>query len=193
MTPLYFRSAADFRRWLETHGASAQELWLGYFKRGSGEPSLTWPESVDHALCFGWIDGLRKRVDEMRYAIRFTPRRPGSTWSALNIKRVEILREQGLMRAAGLAAFGARQENRSGVYSYEQRPMQLPEPYAARLRKRRGAQSFFHAQPDSYRKAAIWWVISAKREATRTKRLEQLIEDSACGRRIKQYLMMAKP
>lgn len=188
MIPLYFRSAAEFRRWLEDHGESTEELWLGYYKRGSGEPSLTWPESVDHALCFGWIDGLRKRVDETRYVIRFTPRRPGSTWSTVNIKRVETLREQGLMRAAGLAAFDARSENRSGIYSYEQRPMELPAPYATVLKKRRRAHSFFHAQPDSYRRAAIWWVVSAKQEATRVRRLELLIQDSECARRIKQFV-----
>jgi uncharacterized protein YdeI (YjbR/CyaY-like superfamily) len=191
MKPRFFRSAAEMRRWLEKHSDSAQELWLGYHKRASGKPSVTWPESVDHALCFGWIDGLRKNIDATRYMIRFTPRKPSSTWSAVNIKRVEILRGQRLMRPAGLKAFSARRENRSGIYSYEQRPEVLPAPYAARLKKRPQAFAFFAAQPPSYRRAAIWWVVSAKQEATRLRRLEQLIEDSAHARRLKQFTARA--
>jgi uncharacterized protein YdeI (YjbR/CyaY-like superfamily) len=193
MTRVYFRSAAEFRQWLRQHGASAQELWLGYYKRATGEPSLTWSESVDQALCFGWIDGIRKRVDEERYTIRFTPRKAGSTWSSVNLRRIEALHKQGLMRPAGLAAFEARRENRSGVYSYEQRPMELPPPYAAPLKKNRRAQTFFDAQPASYRRAAIWWVVSAKQEATRSRRIEQLIEDSQSERRIKQFVASKPP
>jgi uncharacterized protein YdeI (YjbR/CyaY-like superfamily) len=126
MRPRFFRSAADFRRWLDKHSGQAQELWLGYHKRSSGAASATWPESVNHALCFGWIDGKRKSIDETRYRIRFTPRKPNSTWSAVNIKRVAALRKQGLMRPAGMAAFGARRENRCGIYSYEQRLTEVP-------------------------------------------------------------------
>ena len=191
MKPRFFRSAAEMRRWLEKYSGAAQELWLGFHKRASGKPSVTWPESVDQALCFGWIDGLRKSIDESRYVIRFTPRKPNSTWSAVNIKRVEILRKQRLMRAAGLKAFDTRRENRTGIYSYEQRPEGLPEPYAAHLKKRPRAFAFFTAQPPSYRRAAIWWVVSAKQEATRLRRLERLIEDSEHGRRLKQFTARA--
>ena len=144
---------------------------------------MTWPESVDEALCFGWIDGIRKRLDDDGYTIRFTPRRTRSIWSAVNIKRAGELTELGLMRPAGVKAFAAREENRSGVYAYEQRSDKLPEPYAAKIKKHKTAWAFFQAQPPSYRKAIGWWVVSAKREATRLKRLDQLIEDSAHGRR----------
>ena len=176
------------RRWLEEHAARSTELWVGYFKAGSGTASVTWPESVDHALCYGWIDGIRKSIDETRYMIRFTPRKPTSTWSAVNIKRVEILIEQGLMRPPGLTAFRARRANRSGIYSYEQRPTQLPDPYDSILEKNARASGFFSAQPASYRRAAIWWVVSAKKEETRQRRLKQLIGDSSRKRRIKQFL-----
>lgn len=187
MNPRYFRSAAEMRDWLQKHSGTAEELWLGYYKRGSGKPSVTWPESVDHALCFGWIDGVRKSIDETRYMIRFTPRKPSSTWSAVNRQRVDALRRRNLMQPAGLKAFAARRDNRSGIYSYEQRPEALPEPYVSLLKKRAKACKFFLAQPPSYRRAAIWWVVSAKQEATRLRRLERLIEDSGCGRRLEQF------
>ena len=188
MKATFFSSSADFRRWLEEHSARSTELWVGYFKAGSGKASVTWPESVDHALCYGWIDGIRKSIDEARYMIRFTPRKPISTWSAVNIKRVEILIQQGLMRSPGLAAYRARRENRSGIYSYEQRPTQLPEPYDSILEKNALAFKFFSAQPASYRRAAIWWVVSAKKEETSKRRLKQLIADSSRGKRIRQFL-----
>jgi uncharacterized protein YdeI (YjbR/CyaY-like superfamily) len=188
MKAMFFRSAAEFRQWLENNSGNTNELWLGYYKRGSGTPSVTWPESVDQALCYGWIDGVRKSIDATRYMIRFTPRKPTSTWSAVNIKRVEALRGQGLILPAGLAAFGARRVNRSGIYSYEQRPTDLPKHYATLLKKQPRASKFFAAQPPSYRKAAIWWVVSAKQEATQLRRLEMLIEDSDHERRIKQFL-----
>jgi uncharacterized protein YdeI (YjbR/CyaY-like superfamily) len=188
MKATFFRSGADFRRWLEEHSASSTELWVGYFKAGSGKASVTWPESVDHALCYGWIDGVRKRIDAGRYTIRFTPRKPTSTWSAVNIKRVEILMEQGLMRSPGLAAYRKRRENRSGIYSYERRPSQLPPPYYSILENNAAALEFFSAQPASYRRAGIWWVVSAKKEETRMRRLKQLIADSSTGKRIKQFL-----
>jgi uncharacterized protein YdeI (YjbR/CyaY-like superfamily) len=185
----FFRSGADFRRWLEEHSARSTELWVGYFKAGSGKASVTWPESVDHALCYGWIDGVRKSIDEGRYMIRFTPRKPASTWSAVNIKRVEILMEQGLMRSPGLAAYRKRRENRSGIYSYERRPSQLPAPYDSILEENAAALEFFLAQPASYRRAGIWWVVSAKKEETRMRRLKQLIADSSSGKRIEQFLV----
>jgi uncharacterized protein YdeI (YjbR/CyaY-like superfamily) len=180
----YFRSAAHFRKWLERHHHVTKELWVGFYKKDSGKPSITWPESVDEALCVGWIDGLRKRVDEVSYMIRFTPRKPESTWSVININRVKVLRRVGRMQPAGLKAFRARREYRSGIYSYEQRSAELPEPYAAGLKRNKIAWEFFRAQPPGYRKLASWWIVSAKREETRLKRLKRLIGDSARGRRI---------
>ena len=183
MKPRFFRSPSAFRAWLTKHHAATQELLVGFHKKGSGKPSMTWPESVDEALCFGWIDGIRKRLDDDRYTIRFTPRRPRSIWSTVNIKRALELAALGLMQPSGLKAFAAREENRSGIYSYEQRSDTLPEPYARTLKKHNAAWSFFQAQPPSYRKKLGWWIVSAKQEATRLKRLDQLIEDSALGRR----------
>jgi len=180
----FFKSPGDFRKWLQKYHASTQELLVGYYKKSSGRPSMTWPESVDQALCFGWIDGIRKSVDEVSYTIRFTPRRPGSIWSSINIKRVEELTKDGLMQPAGLKAFEARKENKSGIYSYEQRSAELPPPYEKRLRQNKAAWEFFYAQPAWYRKQAFWWVVSAKKEETRLKRLEKLIEESAQGRRV---------
>ena len=192
MSPTFFPTPADFRRWLEAHHATEQELLVGFYKTGSGQPSITWPESVDQALCFGWIDGLRKRVDNERYTIRFTPRKPTSTWSAVNIKRVEELTALGLMTPAGLKAFEARKENKSGIYSYEQRTAELPPEYDKVLKANRAAWTFFQAQPASYRKAAMWWIVSAKQEATRLKRLEQLIDLSAHEQQIPQFTRWKK-
>ena len=180
----YFKSANDFRRWLEKNHATTQELWVGYYKKSSQQPSLTWPESVDEALCFGWIDGIRKSVDDLRYTSRLTPRRRGSIWSAVNIKRARELSNKGLMKPPGMAAFNARKENKSGIYSYEQRSANLATPYEKGLRQNKAAWDFFYAQPPSYRKAIAWWIVSAKQEATRLKRLEKLIEESANRKRL---------
>jgi uncharacterized protein YdeI (YjbR/CyaY-like superfamily) len=181
----YFKSPKDFREWLKKNHASTQELWVGYCKKSSGRPSMTWPESVDEALCFGWIDGIRKSVDDFRYTIRFTPRRRGSIWSAVNIKRALELCDSGLMQAPGMTAFDARKENKSGIYSYEQRSANLDTPYEKRLRQNKAASDFFYAQPPSYRKAIGWWVVSAKQEPTRLKRLEKLIRESARRKRLR--------
>lgn len=183
----FFPAPAHFRKWLAKNHAEAEHLWVGYYKKDSGQRSITWPESVDEALCFGWIDGLRKSLDERRYTIRFTPRKPRSVWSAVNVARVKTLTAEGRMRSPGLAAFEQRRENRSGIYSYEQRGDQLAEPYAGELRKDRAAQRFFQEQPSSYRKAAGWWVVSAKKEETRRARLAKLIDLSRKGRRIPQF------
>jgi uncharacterized protein YdeI (YjbR/CyaY-like superfamily) len=172
--------------WLEENHATATELWVGFYKRDSGKPSITWLESVDQALCFGWIDGIRKRVDKISYKIRFTPRRRSSIWSAINIKRAEELARQKRMRLAGLKAFAARMENKSGIYSYEQRPTELAEPYATHLKKNKAAWNFFGMQPPSYRKMIAWWIVSAKKEETRMARLAKLISDSAKGKRVLQ-------
>ena len=181
----YFRTPAEFRRWLKAHHRKAEELWVGFYKRGSGQASITWPESVDEALCAGWIDGIRKRIDEHRYTIRFSPRRRTSVWSAVNIKRLRELADEGRVLPAGEQAFAARRENRSGIYSYEQRRDELEEPYAAMLKQRRKAAAFFEAQPPGYRKMMGWFVVSAKREETRLARLKTLIDACENGRRLR--------
>ena len=185
MEPTFFATPAEFRAWLEGHHDSERELLVGFYKKGSGRPSITWPESVDQALCFGWIDGVRRSHGDDAYTIRFTPRKPRSNWSAVNVKRMQELIEEGLVQAAGLAAFERRSDDRTAIYSYEQRRnAQLPPAYEERLRANAAAAEFFDGQPPWYRRAAAHWVISAKREATRERRLAQLIEDSANGRRI---------
>ena len=184
MKPEFFKTPADFRNWLEKNHATATELWVGFYKRDSGKPSITWPESVDQALCFGWIDGIRKRVDAISYQIRFTPRRRGSIWTATNIQRANELADQKQMRPIGLKAFAARIENKSGIYSYEQRSTALRQPYAKMLKKNKAASKFFHKQSPSYRKMVGWWVISAKKEETRMARLTKLISESAKGKRL---------
>jgi uncharacterized protein YdeI (YjbR/CyaY-like superfamily) len=185
MEPTTFERPQDFRSWLEQHHDSEAELWVGYHKKGSGKPSMTWPESVDVALCFGWIDGIRKRVDAERYMIRFTPRRARSTWSAVNIARVAVLTEEGRMRPAGVRAFEARREDRSGIYSYEQRDRAKLDPASEkRFRAKKRAWASFETMPKSYRQAAIRWVMTAKKEETRERRLVTLIESSAAGRTV---------
>jgi uncharacterized protein YdeI (YjbR/CyaY-like superfamily) len=185
--PTFFATPDDLRAWFEAHHRAESELVVGFYRKGSGRPSITWPESVDQALCFGWIDGVRRSLDEESYTIRFTPRTVRSTWSAVNIKRAQELIDEGLMRPAGLAAFEARGDDRSATYSYEQRhaPV-LPPEMERRFRANRQAWTFFGAQPPSYRRTAIYWVTSAKKEETRQRRLATLIEDSAHGRRISQ-------
>lgn len=186
MKIVFFLSASDLRKWFENHHATARELWVGFFKKGSGKPSITWSESVDEALCVGWIDGIRKSLDDTSYMIRFSPRKPDSIWSAINIRRAQALIDERRMGSSGLKAFQARRENKSGVYSYEQRRAQLEEPYERILRRNKKAWDYFQAQPPSYKKAASWWVVNAKKEETRLKRLGRLIKDSARGLRISQ-------
>jgi uncharacterized protein YdeI (YjbR/CyaY-like superfamily) len=190
--PKFFKSPADFHKWFETHHESETELWVGYYKKDSGKPSITWPQSVDQALCFGWIDGIRKRIDEISYMIRFTPRKSRSTWSNVNIKRAGELIEQDLMQPTGLKAFAARQEYRSGIYTYEQRSPELPAQYADKLKKNLAAWKFFQSQTPSYRKAINWYVLSAKKEETRLKRLGELIKYSAQGVKIPQFVALKK-
>jgi uncharacterized protein YdeI (YjbR/CyaY-like superfamily) len=186
-TPTYFATPAQFRSWLEAHHETEPELLVGFHKKATGVPSITWPESVDEALCFGWIDGVRRTIDDDRYTIRFTPRRRGSNWSAVNVKKVAQLTRQGRMQPVGLRAYEARSESRTGVYSFEQsREPHLTEEQERTFRADAEAWTFFSCAPPSYRRAATWWVISAKHEATRERRLGQLIEDSRAGRRIKQ-------
>jgi uncharacterized protein YdeI (YjbR/CyaY-like superfamily) len=184
LKPEFFQTSADFRTWVKRNHATASELWVGFYKKDSGKPSITWPESVDQALCFGWIDGIRKRVDKSSYQIRFTPRRRGSIWSAINIKRATELVRQRQMRSAGIKAFAARIENKSGIYSYEQRSTELSEPYAKQLQKNKAAWNFFRTQPPLYRKMMDWWIVSAKKEETRMARVAKLISESAKGKRL---------
>lgn len=180
----YFASAAEFRRWLAKNHATARELWVGFHKRATGKPSMTWPQSVDEALCYGWIDGVRKRVDEERYTIRFTPRKPTSIWSAINIARVKELIARGLMKPAGLAAYARRDEKRSAMYSYENRPRTLAPEYEKELRRHARAAAFFDALPPAFRRLMVFYVMSAKKEETRRRRLARLIAESAAGRRL---------
>lgn len=184
MDPLFFPAPKDLRQWFRQNHTKGDELWVGYHKKGSGKPSITWPESVDEALCVGWIDGIRKSVDHESYKVRFTPRRRGSIWSAVNIQRVAALTNDGRMRPEGQKAFAARRENKSGIYSYEQRRAELEEPYRSLLRQNKAAWQFFTAQPPSYRKAIAWWIVSAKQEVTRQRRLQKLTEESARARRL---------
>jgi uncharacterized protein YdeI (YjbR/CyaY-like superfamily) len=180
----YFKTPADLRRWFKANHHKADELWVGFYKKGSGQASITWPESVDEALCAGWIDGIRKSLDADRYVIRFTPRRATSIWSAVNIARMTVLAAEGRVLPAGEKAFAARRENKSGIYSYEQRREQLEEPYASMLNEHKKASAFFHAQPPGYRKQMGWRIVSAKREETRLARLKTLIDACAKGKRL---------
>lgn len=186
MSPTFFATPADFRAWLEQHHADTRELFVGFYKVGSGRLSITWPQAVDEALCFGWIDGVRKRIDDAGYMIRFTPRKASSTWSKVNIDRVAELTRLGLMQPAGLKAFEQRSEAKSGIYAYERLNAALDATQEQQFRANSGAWEFFQAQPAWYQRTAIWWVISAKRGETRQKRLATLIEDSAQGRTIAQ-------
>lgn len=180
----FFQTPSELREWLEEHHQTEKELWVGFYKKGSGRPSITWPEAVDQALCFGWIDGIRKSIDADSYMNRLTPRRPGSTWSAVNIKRVGELTELGLMQPAGLAAFEKRDEKKAQLYSYEQANSKLDESYEEQFRANERAWSFFQAQAPWYRRSAYWWIMSAKKEETRLKRLAILIEESERGSKL---------
>jgi uncharacterized protein YdeI (YjbR/CyaY-like superfamily) len=185
--PTFFETPDDFRAWLERHHESESELLVGFYKKGSGRPSITWPESVAEALCFGWIDGVRRGIDADSYSIRFTPRKPSSNWSKVNIDKVAELAEQGRMWPAGEAAFERRSEARSAIYAYEQRKAAAFDPGQEReFRAHEGAWGFFQSQPAGYRQTATYWVISAKREETRRKRLATLIQDSANGLRLER-------
>jgi uncharacterized protein YdeI (YjbR/CyaY-like superfamily) len=189
MTPddvTHFATPEDFRAWLEEHHDSRDVLWVGYWKKSTGRPSITWPESVDEALCFGWIDGLRKKVDEEAYTIRFTPRREGSIWSKRNIERIEALKEEGRVAAPGLEAYARRTEDNSGVYSFERdEPAQLAPAFRHRLESDPAARAYWEAAPPGYRRTVTHWVMSAKRQATRERRFRALLDDSAAGRKVK--------
>jgi uncharacterized protein YdeI (YjbR/CyaY-like superfamily) len=182
--PRFFKSQADFRKWLQKHHATADELWVGYYKKESGKGGLSYKQALDEALCFGWIDGVVNRIDADSYMQRWTPRRARSIWSNINIRRATELRDAGLMAPAGLAAFAARDPKRSGVYSFENRPKALDAAREQAFRANRKAWTFFEAQPAGYKRLMIWRVMEAKQDATRDRRLDQLIKASADGRRI---------
>lgn len=180
--PTFFKSAGDLREWLAKHHDREIELWVGYYKKGCGKPSITYSESVDQAVCFGWIDGVRHGIDDVSYKIRFTPRKPRSIWSSVNIRKANELTKQGLMHAAGSKAFEERTEDRSEIYSFEHKGIRELDPaYEKKLAENKKAKAFFDAQVPSYRKVIIHWVMSAKKEETKQKRLEQLIADSENG------------
>jgi uncharacterized protein YdeI (YjbR/CyaY-like superfamily) len=181
-----FPSAAEFRNWLEANHDTAADVWIGYYKKGVPKASVSYPESVDEALSFGWIDGITRRIDDELYATRFTPRRKRSNWSAVNVARVGELTAAGRMHPAGIDAFEARTADKTGVYSYENHPADLPIEYRRQLQTNTRAWSWWKAQPPSYRRAATWWVVSAKREATRERRMATLIQDCYAGRMIQQ-------
>ena len=185
-SPIFFATPKDFRAWLKQNHATMKEQWVGFYRKASRRPSITWPESVDEALCVGWIDGLRKSIDTKSYMIRFTPRKSTSNWSAVNIGRVAELKKRKRMQSAGLRAFAARMEAKSGIYSYEQRQhATLDQALVRQFRANPAAWKFFQAQPPGYRKLITWWLVSVKQETTRQKRLQRLMEESAAGRRLR--------
>jgi len=183
---IYFGSPSEWRRWLAENHVSEKEVLVGYYKKGVDKPTITWPQSVDEALCYGWIDGVRRTVDNERYTIRFTPRKSTSIWSAVNMNRVAELTEQGLMQPEGLTAFEKRKQGKSVIYSYEQKgDVVLADVYLKPFQANEKAWGFFDKQAGWYKKAAIWRIVSAKKEDTRLKRLEELIQDSENQRTIK--------
>lgn len=184
MNPRFFRSSADFRRWLEKNHASASELWLGMYKAASGKRGISYKQALDEALCFGWIDGVRKRLDDDSFVQRFTPRRAKSYWSAVNTKRVGELTKAGRMHAAGLAAFERRDKSATRRYSFEREHAVLDAAAERQFRANNKAWTYFESEAPWYRRVVTHWVTSAKKEETRQRRLETLIEDSAAGRRI---------
>jgi len=183
--PTFFRTQASFRKWLEKNHDKAKELLVGFYKVNSGKQSMTWSESVDEAICFGWIDGLRRSINQESYSIRFTPRRPGSIWSAINIKKVDDLSKKGLMFPSGLVAFEKREEKKSAIYSYEKAPENLSDDFSKKFKSNKKAWKFFESMAPSYQLTAIHWVMNAKQEGTKLKRLDELIKDSEAGEKLK--------
>jgi uncharacterized protein YdeI (YjbR/CyaY-like superfamily) len=183
MTATFFPKQSDFRKWLKGNHKKETELLVGFYKVGSGKPSITWPQSVDEALCFGWIDGVRRSIDEHSYCIRFTQRKITSTWSAVNINKMEELIKKGLMQPAGLASFEKRKENRSRIYSYEKEPAKLADAYVKKFKSNKKAWTFFTSLAPSYQKLGIHRVMDAKQEKTQLSRLEKLISESEAGRK----------
>jgi uncharacterized protein YdeI (YjbR/CyaY-like superfamily) len=184
VTPAFFSSQSEFRKWLEKYHKLETEIIVGFYKVTSGKQNMTWSQSVDEALCFGWIDGVRKSIDNVSYCIRFTPRKKTSNWSSVNIKKVDELIKQGLMKPAGIAAFNFRKAEKSGTYSFERENSELPESFIKRFKSNKNAWDFFARQAPSYQKTMIYWICSAKQESTRISRLEKTIAESNNQKRI---------
>jgi uncharacterized protein YdeI (YjbR/CyaY-like superfamily) len=184
MTPIFFKSQVDFRKWFEKNHEIKTELLVGFYKKATGKPTMTWSQSVDEALCFGWIDGIRRSIDEESYCIRFTPRKPASNWSRVNINKVRELSEKGMMKQSGLDAFNNRKDHRSGIYSFENEQARLHDHLEKMFMDNKKAWEFFTIQAPSYRKTIIHWVMSAKQEVTRINRLTKLIAVSEEHKRI---------
>ena len=184
MQAKFFPTQQDFRQWLEENHATEAELLVGFYKIETKKPSMTWPQSVDQALCFGWIDGVRRTIDNESYSIRFTPRRATSIWSTININKVAELTQKGLMQEAGLVAFSKKQEHKSNIYAYEKAPVLLDEVFEKQFKANEKAWNFFQAQAPSYKRVIIHWIMSAKQEATKISRLEKTIAESEAGKRI---------
>lgn len=189
MKPKFFKKPSDFGKWLAQNHDKKEELIVGYYKVATGKPSMTWSESVDEALCYGWIDGIRRKHDEESYTIRFTPRRPKSIWSAVNLAKIVQLTKEGRMQPAGLKVYKNRSDNKLNGYSFEQKKgdIKFTKEYEALLKKNKEAWTFFKSQAPYYKRTATWWVISAKREETRLKRLTQLIQDSEMQLKVKPF------
>lgn len=178
MNPVYFNNQDEFREWLEKNHNRATEIIVGYYKVGTSKHNMTWSQSVDQAICFGWIDGIRRSIDDEKYCIRFTPRKPTSNWSKVNIKKVEELKKQGLMKKPGLEAFNNRKDSKSGIYSFENEITKLDSNFEEIFKANKNAWTFFIKQAPSYQKTRIYWVMSARQETTRIARLNKLITAS---------------
>jgi uncharacterized protein YdeI (YjbR/CyaY-like superfamily) len=183
MKPKFFKSPAEFHEWLQKHHDKSKELFVGFYKKSSGKKSITYPEALEEALCFGWIDGVRKKIDEISYSQRFSPRKPRSIWSLINVRHVERLKNEGRMQSAGLAVYALREDKRTGIYSFENRPRELSPEYQKVFQKNKKAWEFFKNQPPYYQRTLSFWVMGAKRDETQLRRLQQLIESSAAGKR----------
>jgi len=193
MPQIFFKTKKDLRKWFEKNHNKLTEQWIGFYKTASGKQSITWSESVDEALCFGWIDGIRKSIDEKSYMIRFTPRKPNSAWSAVNIKKIEELTKLGLMKPEGVAAFNKMKNSNSKIYTYEQKEIVLDKKYESIIKANKKAWKYFDEQlAPSYKKISIKWVMSAKQEATRLSRLKILIDSSANGEKIPGFVKYKK-
>jgi uncharacterized protein YdeI (YjbR/CyaY-like superfamily) len=184
MEVVFFTDQFEFRQWLEENHQKEKELVAGFYRKSTGKPTMTWPESVDQALCFGWIDGIRRKIDDESYCIRFTPRNPSSTWSALNVKKAIELIKKGLMQPAGLSLFMNRKEEKTAIYSYENKPEALPDYMQEKFKQSKEAWDFFSAQPPSYRRTVYFWILSAKRKETQLARLEKIIRECELKKRL---------
>lgn len=192
MKPTFFKNQDDLRKWFKKNYSKKKELWVGFYKKDSGKANFTWSQSVDQALCFGWIDGIRKSIDEESYMIRFTPRNPKGNWSAVNIKKVKELTKLSLMHPAGIEAFQKREEKRSEVYSFEQNKVKLSKDYELQFKSNKTAWKFFQSLPPSTKKPSIWWVMSAKKEETQLRRLNILIKSSEKREKIPPLIISKK-